>query len=198
MSLAVPAMLFVFASWMLGARSSDPASSSESSEDPTEPLRSLAASVPSSPARAALDEALSGVSADAGSAYGTPGQLAALEAIARGPGTMVAVSQSAPSSAGPRGEGESVARVGLEPSSPTPSSAALGPIESALAPSVSREAAARQLHAYVMRTSSASRDRALIRSLQTAMGEVRVDGLIGRETAARIRALTGLRIPGLS
>lgn len=30
------------------------------------------------------------------------------------------------------------------------------------------------------------------------MGGLAADGLIGRATAARVRALTGLRIPGLS
>jgi hypothetical protein len=34
--------------------------------------------------------------------------------------------------------------------------------------------------------------------MQAAMGGVLADGLIGRETAARIRELTGLRISGLS
>lgn len=58
--------------------------------------------------------------------------------------------------------------------------------------------AARSLHAYVMRTPSSRRDRQYIRVLQAAMGRITADGLIGRETAARIKALTGLRIPGLS
>ena len=61
----------------------------------------------------------------------------------------------------------------------------------------SAETAARELHAYIMRTSSSTRDRTRIRTLQSAIG-VTPDGLIGRETAARIKALTGLRIPGLS
>jgi hypothetical protein len=60
------------------------------------------------------------------------------------------------------------------------------------------QSAARALHAYIMSTSSARRDRVRVRALQAAMGGVTVDGLIGRETAARIRELTGLRIPGLS
>lgn len=58
--------------------------------------------------------------------------------------------------------------------------------------------AARALHAYIMSTPSARRDRTRVRTLQAAIGGVTVDGLIGRETAARIRELTGLRIPGLS
>lgn len=59
-------------------------------------------------------------------------------------------------------------------------------------------AAARQLHAYVLRTPRSARDRVFIRARQAAMGGVTVDGLIGRQTAARIRELTGLRLPGLS
>ena len=62
----------------------------------------------------------------------------------------------------------------------------------------SARSAARALHAYILRTPASRRDRVYVRSLQAAMGGVTVDGLIGRQTAARIRALTGLRIPGLS
>jgi len=59
--------------------------------------------------------------------------------------------------------------------------------------------AARALHAYVMRTPSSRRDRQYIRVAQAAMGGgIAIDGLIGRGTAARIKELTGLRIPGLS
>lgn len=62
----------------------------------------------------------------------------------------------------------------------------------------SARSAARALHAYVMRTPSSRRDRVYVRAMQAAMGGIAVDGLIGRATAARIKALTGLRIPGLS
>lgn len=64
----------------------------------------------------------------------------------------------------------------------------------------SPERAARALHRIATTTTSASRGplRTQIRAYQAAMGGIVADGLIGRSTAARIRTLTGLRIPGLS
>ena len=55
--------------------------------------------------------------------------------------------------------------------------------------------AAQELYDYVMRTSPAQRDRARVRSLQTAIG-VDSDGRVGPATGNRVFELIGRRIPG--
>lgn len=58
-------------------------------------------------------------------------------------------------------------------------------------------AAARELWNHIMTTRGAQRDRSLITRMQREMGgDIRADGLFGRETADRIFALTGLVIRG--
>lgn len=54
---------------------------------------------------------------------------------------------------------------------------------------------ARTLYQYLVTHSGAARDRAYVAGLQTRLGLVG-DGLVGRATAARIRELTGLTLPG--
>jgi hypothetical protein len=54
---------------------------------------------------------------------------------------------------------------------------------------------ARTLYQYLMTHSGAARDRQYVAALQTRLGLVG-DGLVGRQTATRIRELTGLTLPG--
>lgn len=63
----------------------------------------------------------------------------------------------------------------------------------------SPESAARKLHRIATTTQANARGplREFIRAMQTIIG-VTPDGLIGREVARRVLALTGLRIPGLT
>lgn len=200
--LAIPAIFFAIASWALGRRASAPTSTAhEDTSDPTAALSDLSRSIPSEPVRVALDDAFLRASADGGSAYGTAADLAALERVASSPAP--AASSPAPAAAVPA-ELRDVepARVPLDTPAATTGRVYVAPAESV--PTVygtvtdSPESSARKLHAYIMRTSSGGRDRGYIAGLQRAMGGVADDGLIGRGTAARILALTGLRIPGLS
>lgn len=204
--------LFGVVNWALARRTHDDA---HDASDPTQALASLAEQ---NATRSALDEAFSETSADAGSAYGTTEQLDALQRYAQGApaaaaassSTTVPVQASDPTPASP-GNSLAIASqssssapvtpsvpstwVRVEPS-PVDATSTAAPDDTAT-DRASAETAARELHAYIMRTSSANRDRTRIRTLQAAIG-VTPDGLIGRETAARIKALTGLRIPGLS
>ena len=203
--LAIPTLLFGLAAWVLGRgrASSSPAESDTS--DPTAALADLSRSIPSEPVRVALDDAFLRASADGGSAYGTAADLAALERVASSPAAAQGSPAAAPAVPAELRDVEP-ARVPLD----TPAAAQAPPtgrVYVAATESVptvygtvteSPESSARKLHAYVMRTTSGARDRGYIAGLQRAMGGVVDDGLIGRGTAARILALTGLRIPGLS
>lgn len=203
--------LFGVVNWALARRTDQ-----EDARDASDPTQSLATLAEQNATRSALDEAFSETSADGGSAYGTASQLAALSQYAQG------ASSPASSSTATSVAVETPAASSPAASSSTPTSNANAittnttsaevpstwvrvdatPVDATAAPSAedtaSAATAARELHAYVMRTSSSQRDRTRIRTLQAAMGGVAVDGLIGRETARRILALTGLRIPGLT
>lgn len=211
MSLALPFLLFGAVAAFFGrSQSSEPTQS-------TDALDALDAygQTGDARARAAVEEAYQQTSADGGSAYGSASQLAALDAYAEGASapsssagaTREPIETREPAPVAPAvpsselAAREQLAREQLAPSTPVenvrlagePSPVSVAPVAAYESP----ESAARKLHAYVMRTSASSRDRVYIRGLQTAIG-VTADGLIGRETARRIEALTGLRIPGLT
>ena len=212
MSLALPLMLFGVVAAFFGRNSDEPTQSSDGALDALDAYGQTG----DARARAALDEAYQQTAADGGSAYGSASQLAALDAYAEGASApqqsaaaarVPVTTQEPVAPAVPRSEldaREQLAREQLARTSTStpvenvrlagePTQVPVAPVASYESP----ESAARKLHAYVMRTSASSRDRAYIRGLQGALG-VSADGLIGRETAARIFALTGLRIPGLS
>lgn len=214
MSLALPLMLFGAVAAFFGRSSSSEPTQSTDALDALDAYGQTG----DARARAAVEEAYQQTSADGGSAYGSASQLAALDAYAEGasapsssagatrepietrePAPVAPVAPAVPSSE--LAAREQLAREQLAPSTPVenvrlagdPSPVSVAPVAAYESP----ESAARKLHAYIMRTSASSRDRVYIRGLQTAIG-VTADGLIGRETARRIEALTGLRIPGLT
>lgn len=172
----------------------------------TSPLDELARSAPASEAPSTTATATAPierrVSADGNTAYLTESEIERL--LAPAPSSATSSSSPAPSSAAPAplDERESIAREALARELLAPAPVTPAQDTPVLSGEVidSPGTAARKLYTLATTTTSRQRDtqRAFIRAMQAAMGGITADGLIGRATAARIRELTGLRIPGLS